>query len=499
MKKLLEGLFILSIIFIGIQVHAASTTGTINPTTTNNNVTFTAATRNSIKVLSPNGGETYKLGDNINISWMSSLDLDDRNAYFNLIDDTHVCQAGVTGCTNIFQAQNRIGYLSNGTPISPGTSTTGKSNGNYLWDLSLTSASTGPNNYSKLGLGVKYKIQVCIANVCDMSDNYFTVSDQSSLQLLSPNGGELYKVGDVMDIKWDRCVHNQYTSEKLTIYMIEPSLKYSLNIAGDVACSDYSYSYKIPSSIVGTNIGGDKYQLVISDLTGVNSFGYDQSSNYFTINNPNLISPNTSNAYSAKDCKIIAYPDPATFCPTGTIELVNDTNNCTVSFKCAPTTISPNTSNAYVPIVCRTISSPDAATFCPNGTIDPLKNANNCTIGYKCTPPVYIAPNTSNGYINPTNVCANGATNYPACALLCPVVATPDPATCPNGTIESVKDSKACVTSYKCVLTPPIGPSGFVARATTFVKRITSSINQISSSINQITGFIKKITSSLFQ
>lgn len=498
MKKILEGLFIIGFVFIGAQVHAASTTGTVNPTTTNNNnYTFTPASRNSIKVLSPNGGETYKLGDNINISWMSSLDLDDRNAYFNLIDDTHVCQAGVTGCTNIFRAQNRLGWLSLVTPVSPGTSTTGKSNGNYLWDLSLTSASTGPNNYSKLSLGVKYKIQVCIGNVCDMSDNYFTVSDQSSLQLLSPNGGELYKVGDVMDIKWDRCVHNQYTSEKLTIYMIEPNLKYSLNIAGDVACSDGSYSYKIPSSIVGTNIGGDKYQLVISDLTGVNSFGYGQSANYFTINNPNLISPNTSNAYSAKDCQIIAYPDPATFCPTGTIELVNDTNNCTVSFKCAPTTTSPNTSNAYVPNVCRPISSPDPATFCPNGTIDPVKNANDCTIGYKCTPPVYIAPNTSN-----TNVCANGATNYPACALYCPVVPSPDPATfCPKGTIESVKDSKACVTSYKCVPPSIISTisSGFVTRATSFVQRITSSLNQISSSINQITGFIKKITSSLFQ
>lgn len=124
--------------------------------------------------------------------------------------------------------------------------------------------------------------------VGDATQKVSCVVDPSvSIKVVSPNGGEVYKVGDTMNIKWTGC----NAGKNVSLFLTNPNLVSpvtELLIVRDINCSDNSYTYKIPSSIYGygvsTELNGGTYKLWVNDGMVGGTRGQDVSDNYFTIN-----------------------------------------------------------------------------------------------------------------------------------------------------------------------------------------------------------------------
>lgn len=117
----------------------------------------------TIQLTSPNGEESWKSGSNQSITWSSS------------------------GITNI-----KIEYsIDNGTSWNLVTASTAANTGNYLWSVP---------NLSSTQTRVRISDAVNSA-INDISDNVFIIYS-SSITLLSPNGGEKFKIGTQTDITW---------------------------------------------------------------------------------------------------------------------------------------------------------------------------------------------------------------------------------------------------------------------------------------------------------
>jgi hypothetical protein len=148
-------------------------------------------TQPSITVLSPNGGETIEIGQKYNITWNTK---NTNNITVVLINDSIQCRTGIVGCQNSF------------------TIYSGSNTGSYLWDTNkkMSGGSTGPNSVSVVP-GSQYKIGIYAtgeSGMGDISDSYFKivskpVTPTPSITVLSPNGGESYKEGDTVTIKWN--------------------------------------------------------------------------------------------------------------------------------------------------------------------------------------------------------------------------------------------------------------------------------------------------------
>lgn len=123
----------------------------------------------AINVISPNGKENIKLESVQNITW-SSTSLGTSTITINLVDESKVCSVGIVGC----QASYVIDF---------GV----KNTGSYLWDTNkkMSGPSTGPNSVSIIP-GSKYRIKICkdYSDICDSSNNYFTIVSSADVQLL---------------------------------------------------------------------------------------------------------------------------------------------------------------------------------------------------------------------------------------------------------------------------------------------------------------------------
>lgn len=137
----------------------------------------------SITVISPNGGESFGNKDKIDVMYYG-VNLSDRlDAY--LYNDER-------------------GNMMTSISVIAGSHGTGK--GLIHFDLSLNKIPAGqyrinlcdPNN-SPIGLPGK--------DLCDMSDNYFTITSSApqkpSVSILSPKGGDVWKKGEYKNIVWD--------------------------------------------------------------------------------------------------------------------------------------------------------------------------------------------------------------------------------------------------------------------------------------------------------
>ncbi len=143
----------------------------------------------TIKVISPNGGETIIIGQDYNIRWDSSHISNNSDINISLKYYDITCgPAPMVGCQIQF-------YID-----------TVKNTGSYLWDTSkkMSGASTGPNSVSVVA-GSKYVIVLSSSSgVKDESDNYFTpiysqvntpvISGISGPQRLNVNQAGTWKV-----------------------------------------------------------------------------------------------------------------------------------------------------------------------------------------------------------------------------------------------------------------------------------------------------------------
>ncbi|HAQ02456.1 TPA: hypothetical protein DEP30_02075 [Candidatus Nomurabacteria bacterium] len=278
----------------------------------------------SITVLSPNGGEVYKVGDKIEVKWKSSnLDANEkiRISLSGLFDNGNTAK----GCD-----------LNNSSLLS--------TNDGYELvtikndDYSIKNCTPQSGKYYKIGIiqQASYDGQ----NVAgDNSDSSFTIKSNESVMcpsnsspfitVATPNGGEAFTTGQQITVGWSTC---NISGTGVYAYLTDQS-GVSFPLAGFTKNTDGSkvantvlntgiYTF-ITDKIVGYDglkdilaIGSKKFKISISDYKGIS----DESNNYFTINSS---STNTCPTYVA----------PVS-CGAYQTEAVKDASGCIVKYQC---------------------------------------------------------------------------------------------------------------------------------------------------------------------
>nr|MBP7205845.1 T9SS type A sorting domain-containing protein [Candidatus Cloacimonadota bacterium] len=143
---------------------------------------------------------------------------------------------------------------------------------------SSVSASAGTYNWTiptSLTAGTDYKIRITsLSNpsVYDESDNYFTISNPSSITVTSPNGGENWLAGSTHTINWTA----SGVSGNVRIELLDGSSVVSTP-SSSVSASAGSHNWTIPQFLpVGSN-----YFIKISDVS--DPFVSDTSDGSFSI------------------------------------------------------------------------------------------------------------------------------------------------------------------------------------------------------------------------
>ncbi|MFA6446041.1 MAG: PKD domain-containing protein [Candidatus Paceibacterota bacterium] len=132
--------------------------------------------RPSLKVTSPNGGENIKIGQKYQITW-DAKNLDGGVSIY-LIDDSIKCPANIVGCWTSFGLGGGFSFSSFQIldPI--------KNTGSFTWNTNdKMFGPAGPNSASVLS-GTKYKIKVCIEDICDESNGYFKITSPSNSNII---------------------------------------------------------------------------------------------------------------------------------------------------------------------------------------------------------------------------------------------------------------------------------------------------------------------------
>ncbi len=193
-----------------------------------------------IKVVSPNGSESYKIGATLPIRWNYSADSGSR-VYIDL-----------------YKGGQLYKHLKSGVDVG--------NDGDH--DEVLNDVTAGND----------YKIRVTsssYANVYDESDDYFSIMSNSNayVKVTSPNGGEAYKIGATLPIRW-----NYSTDSGSRVYI-------------DLYKGGQLYKHLKSGVDVGNNGDHDE---VLNDVTAGNDYKikvtstsypsiFDESDNYFSI------------------------------------------------------------------------------------------------------------------------------------------------------------------------------------------------------------------------
>ncbi|RJP62698.1 MAG: M6 family metalloprotease domain-containing protein [Ignavibacteriales bacterium] len=218
------------------------------------NSTFTITAAPVVEVMSPNGGEEFKVGEQVEITWTS---------------------ASVTSVKIQYSTDNGNTWQ-NVIVITP-------SDGSYNW--------TVPDKPSEECL-VKI-IDISNGNVVDESDDVFTIMGSAALQLMSPNGGEVYLGGETVEITWSS---SNVENVKIEYSMDNGS---SWNVIVSETESNGSYDWVLP----------DEYsnEVLVRITDASNGTLVDQSDDVFTINSTTSVEEESIPlAYSLEQ----NYPNP---------------------------------------------------------------------------------------------------------------------------------------------------------------------------------------------
>jgi immune inhibitor A len=187
----------------------------------------------AINVLSPNGGETWEIGDTVDILWQSisfkdSVKIEfstDAGANWIVLDDTAF------------------------------------NDGIYSWIIPNTPSESCLVRISDVVNGIPF----------DQSDGYFSIPPPT-IDVMSPNGGEIWMAGDTVDILW------QSISFRDSV-----KIEYSLNGGvgwlpiADTTTNDGVYSWIVPDTLSNNCL------VKISDVT--TGIPFDASDSLFSIIN----------------------------------------------------------------------------------------------------------------------------------------------------------------------------------------------------------------------
>ena len=194
------------------------------------------ATSESFKVLSPNGGEVFTVGQTITVKW-SSCNL---SSSFN----------------DLFVALHKDGNWQNVIFLTNATVNSGI-------ETFVIPSTVTPGNY-KIRIG---SAEATIGQ--DFSDNLFTINAQSGtkkdgnvsinrnactpdiapwIKVLSPNGGETFTAGQQITIKWTSCNIPATAQVGLVFDYVNPNV---------LSSQQYSFSFLLPPNYTTVNDGSE--------------------------------------------------------------------------------------------------------------------------------------------------------------------------------------------------------------------------------------------------
>ncbi len=261
----------------------------------------------TITLLTPNGGENFPVGGKMAVSWKASSDIPTTN---NVRIQFFEKSKGVSfftidlgqndGSENVYIPKND--YY--GNALIGG-----------LYDVRIITLSPDKKwdvvDYADSSIGIKAE---ALSSSCDSTTKPW-------IEVLSPNGGEVYKIGDTLDIKWESC---NYPHSTVDIILEDSTLEKqgfpvgtnSVFIIENVSSKNNLYQWKIPSTF-GTgkpiSLGNGKvYRINLGD--GVNYQANiavrDKSDTLFTINS------STTNKNSTKNYGVTS-ADPSSSTSSG--------------------------------------------------------------------------------------------------------------------------------------------------------------------------------------
>lgn len=212
----------------------------------------------SIKVVSPNGGETFKMEDIVHMKW-------------------NISNASLFNNSKIELVVGDIPFCTLATPTMK--------NGDNLHDWKVSSSGC-----SYVGPGPGYKIRVSFMNgssmLSDVSDTSFSIApsvNAPTLQILSPNGGEKFEREKTMEIKWNA---TNYTGN-VTLTLVDANRYPVMEIKSGILSSSGLYTWTIPT----TNIYETNYRVLIQGgLVSGYQAPLDYSDNTFFISIPTTAS-----------------------------------------------------------------------------------------------------------------------------------------------------------------------------------------------------------------
>lgn len=197
----------------------------------------------AITVISPNGGETLKLGKTRDITW----------SHVGLGDNIHIV---------LKQNSTNVALLAKNIDPTPGT---------FSWTVGdcLKGAVAAGDNYRILIVEKGFA-------VLDVSDGYFSI--EPSITVTAPDGGENWTYGTIETITWD----GFGLSDNIHIVLQQNGVNVAL-IAKSIDPSPGAYSWRIGDCIKGSVTVGANYRIMIVQK---NSTVTDKSNADFTIISP---------------------------------------------------------------------------------------------------------------------------------------------------------------------------------------------------------------------
>lgn len=238
----------------------------------------------TIKITTPNGGETLVGGSKANITW---------------------------NCTDIANVNLEYSANNGSTWVSVATNLDAKTR-SYIWTVPSTAA-------------ISCKIRISDANdttLYDDSDQLFTISNAVTLALTKPTGGESWKTGSTQTITWN--------AEGITTCKLEYSTDNGESwqpISNSIQAANRSYSFNVPDVVAY------EWKFKISDASNpeISSISDGLVVSYNDL--PQSVPPLMSIEYPVFNWPLNAYYPP-------TIPTDNQIINGNVGNACGPTVVA---------------------------------------------------------------------------------------------------------------------------------------------------------------
>lgn len=169
----------------------------------------------SVRVLTPNGSETLRIGTNYSITWNS--------------------QGLPSGATvNLY-------LLEGGTRIRSIATNVSASAGNYNWLVPSMEAATN----------LRIELRTSLEGIGDTSDSDFSILPLLSVRLTAPNGGETLRMGSNYNITWS--ASGFPVGATVTLYLKEGGSTIR-TIASGLLVTQGIYTWAVPTMEAATNL-----------------------------------------------------------------------------------------------------------------------------------------------------------------------------------------------------------------------------------------------------